>query len=248
MASLQAVIFDLWNTLIADPPEAGHRREELRLAGLRRALTSHGLSYSGDDVERAYRSLLEEMAARQARGRDLSLERRVMYFLSKLAPEAAKSPALAADAAEAFVAAAGELPPPVQPGALEAVRALREAGLRVGLISNTGPSPGRGLRHVLRGHGLLRYFDVLTFSDEVGLCKPAPRIYRRTLEALGVGPSATAFVGDDPELDVAGPMRAGMWTVQVSERSLDGVRPHARIGRLDELLEGLQSLGLLADS
>jgi len=245
MARLQAVIFDLWNTLIADPPDAIDGREALRLAGLRRVLAAHGLPNDPPSVGAAYRALLDEMAARQARGRDLSLERRVTLLLSKLAPKAAVTPTLLHDAAEVFVAAARELLPPVCPNAVEVVRALKEAGVRVGLISNTGPTPGPGLRPVLTHHGLLPYFDVLTFSDEVGVCKPAPSIYRRTLAALGAPPSATAFVGDDPELDVAGPRRAGMWTVQVGERSSDGVRPHARIGRMDELSEALGSLGLL---
>ena len=248
MARLQAVIFDLWNTLIADPPDTIDRRDEIRLAGLSRVLEVHGLPHRAEAVSDACRAMREEMAARHARGRDLSLEKRVTFLLSKLSPSGSVSPALLAEAMDVFVEAARTLLPSACPGALDGLRAVRGSGLRIGLISNTGQTPGRGLRPVLEAHGFLPHFDALTFSDEVGLAKPAPSIYRRTLAALGVRPSATAFVGDDPELDVAGPLRLGMWTVQVGERESDGVRPHARIGRLDELAEALKSLRLLDGS
>lgn len=252
MAPLQAVIFDLWNTLVADPPELTGRREALRLERLGEAVAAH-LPLEGSQaqqvVESAYRAMLEEMSVQHRLGRDLSLEERVVLLLSRVSPEASASPALVEDAMEAFVASPQAIPPAVQPGALEAVLALRKAGVRIGLISNTGPSPGRGLRPVLQAHGLLPHFDVLTFSDEVGVCKPAPEIFQRTLAALDVSPSSTAFIGDDPELDVAGPLRVGMWTVQVGERSIqgpaDGLRPHARIKSMDELTGALKSLGLL---
>ncbi len=245
MAPLQAVLFDIWNTLIADTPALTERREALRLEGVTRALAAGGQPHQREAVESAYRALLEEMAAQHTHGRDLSLEERVCLLLSKAAPENAVSPALIRDVSQAFVRPAQSVPPPLQPGALEAVRNLREAGLRIGLISNTGPSPGRALRHVLQWHGLLPHFDALTFSDEVGVCKPASEVFQRTLAALGAAPGAAVFVGDDPELDVAGPLRVGMWTVQVGERGSDCVRPHARISHLGELSEALQSLGLL---
>ena len=68
---------------------------------------------------------------------------------------------------------------------------------------------------------------------------------QRALDALGVRAEEAAFLGDTPQLDVVGPMRIGMWSVQIGERSLDGAEPHARISRLSELFPALESLRLL---
>ena len=90
---------------------------------------------------------------------------------------------------------------------------------------------------------MLPLLDVATFSDEAGECKPAPGIFHRTLAALGIKPQEAVFVGDTPELDVTGPQRVGMWTVQVGELAQDSVRPDARIAALSELPAALHSLG-----
>jgi putative hydrolase of the HAD superfamily len=117
--------------------------------------------------------------------------------------------------------------------------------LIIGLISNTGITPGYVLRGLLADYGLLPYFRILTFSDEARLAKPAEEIFRCTLEALEVQAAEAVFVGDMPELDVVGPQAVRMWAVQVGDRQLDGVRPHARIDGLPELFPALERLGLV---
>ena len=72
--------------------------------------------------------------------------------------------------------------PDITPGAVEAVRELRARGLRLGLISNTGRTPGRVLRRLLEDADLLPCFDVLVFSDEARVRKPAAAIFRRVLD------------------------------------------------------------------
>jgi putative hydrolase of the HAD superfamily len=46
----------------------------------------------------------------------------------------------------------------------------------------------------------------------VGFRKPDPRIFGRTLEALGVTPARALHVGDNPDDDVAGARGCGMRT------------------------------------
>jgi len=101
-------------------------------------------------------------------------------------------------------------------GALEAVAKLRGAGLKLGVISDTGFSPGRVLRGFLSRAGLLHRFEraALTFSDEVGVPKPNPRIFRAALDALGVEPRQAVHVGDLRATDVAGARALGMGSVR----------------------------------
>jgi FMN phosphatase YigB (HAD superfamily) len=249
LPTLRAVIFDLWGTLLTDTPELSGERQRARLEGLAPALAGGGFSYGPAEVERAYRQAAEESQRLQAAGRDLPSADRAALFLRQLDRELAAraTPELLAALERSPIEAARRFFPPLLiPGAVETLEAVRRAGRRTGLISNTGATPGPALRPVLAGHGLLALLDVATFSDEAGECKPAPGIFRRTLSALGVEPAEAVFVGDTPELDVVGPQQVGMWTVQVGEVVRDGVCPHARILALSELPVALRSLGFTA--
>jgi epoxide hydrolase-like predicted phosphatase len=77
---------------------------------------------------------------------------------------------------------------------LDLVARVKELGLKTAVLSNTITA------HVAHNKkkGLYAPFDVLVFSNEVGLNKPDAAIYRHTLEQLGLSdrPEATFFVDD----------------------------------------------------
>lgn len=105
--------------------------------------------------------------------------------------------------AEVFGTAILHYPPVPIEGALEAVRAAA-ACRPVGLICDSGLSPGSSLRVLMDRHGFTEYFRVLTFSDEVGVSKPQAPMFDRTAEALGVAPSEMLHIGDLEPTDIAG--------------------------------------------
>ena len=72
---------------------------------------------------------------------------------------------------------------------VDAVRAVRGAGLKTGLISN---SWGLGIYD----RAPTELFDVAVISGEVGLHKPQPEIYRLACERLEVAPAEAVFVDD----------------------------------------------------
>ena len=67
-----------------------------------------------------------------------------------------------------------------------------------------------GLAGLLEDAGLLPCFDILAFSDEAGVRKPAAAIFRRVLEQAGTDPADAVHVGDDAVTDVAGARGIGM--------------------------------------
>lgn len=91
------------------------------------------------------------------------------------------------------------------------LEALRDRGLKVGLVSNA-LDPPHLLHRDLEQMGVARRLDVAVFSSEVGWRKPHPAIFERALDALGVAPGATLFVGDTLATDVAGAAALGMHT------------------------------------
>jgi epoxide hydrolase-like predicted phosphatase len=89
---------------------------------------------------------------------------------------------------------------------VRAVRAARTAGVRTGLISNSWGTS----RYP---HGLLtELFDGIVLSGDVGIRKPAPRIYELGAEAIGLPPDRCVFVDDLP-FNLAPAEELGMATV-----------------------------------
>jgi putative hydrolase of the HAD superfamily len=74
---------------------------------------------------------------------------------------------------------------------VEAVRAVKAAGVPTGLISNSW-----GGTSYDRVRDPAELFDAMIISGEVGLHKPEPEIFRLGAERLGVAPGACVFVDD----------------------------------------------------
>lgn len=131
-----------------------------------------------------------------------------------------------------------DFPPDLLPGAQEVLERLRRQGYWIGLISDTGATPGRVLREMLRQQELLHLFDWLTFSDETGVAKAHVQAYRHTLRALGALPSQALHVGDRPDADIRGAHAAGMHAALLLENS----DRREGIGEADIVLERLSDL------
>jgi HAD superfamily hydrolase (TIGR01549 family) len=87
---------------------------------------------------------------------------------------------------------------------LPVLAALREQGLKIGLVSNTG----RDLAAFIEHHSL--DVDAAVSSGAHGKTKPHPAIFQAALEQLGVSAEEAAMVGDSPEDDVEGARALGM--------------------------------------
>jgi putative hydrolase of the HAD superfamily len=101
-------------------------------------------------------------------------------------------------------------------GAVDDLRALREAGIRTALVCDTGLTPGRVVRDFLHDLGLLPYLEFCAFSDEVGEPKPNPGIFKAALAAIDTDPSDAVHVGDLLRTDVHGARDAGMKTIRIT--------------------------------
>ncbi len=97
------------------------------------------------------------------------------------------------------------------PGARELLDALRGV-VPLGLVTN-GISEVQRSRLALSGVG--EYFDSVTISDEAGIQKPDPEIFRMALEALraAAGPRSgdrVIMIGDGLHSDIRGAIAAGI--------------------------------------
>lgn len=102
-------------------------------------------------------------------------------------------------------------------GARACLQALRDAGLRVGVLANQPASA----REDLERAGLIGLCDHVWLSDAVGMAKPDPAFFRLALSMWSLPPGNVAYVGDRPDNDVAPAKALGMHTVRLR------VGPHA---------------------
>ncbi len=115
---------------------------------------------------------------------------------------------------------------------------LREQGVKLGLVSNTG----RDLDEFVAHHHL--QVDAALGSRAFGRTKPHPTIFREVLQRLGVEPADAAMVGDSPEDDVEGAHAAGIEQAFLLDR--DGRYPEVA-DRLPDLYALPAALGLRVD-
>ena len=96
------------------------------------------------------------------------------------------------------------------------VRALKERGLPVGLVTN--------LREDINAHcrrlGLEPYLKFALTSEMVGFPKPDPRIFQAALDKISVKADEAIFVGDQYRIDVAGARNAGIHPILIDRYDL----------------------------
>jgi beta-phosphoglucomutase len=113
---------------------------------------------------------------------------------------------------------------------LPALEALARLGMPVAVVSNWGTElPG-----LLQRLDLLRFFEFVIVSAELGLAKPDPRIFEPAVAQAGVEPGRLLYVGDHVGDDVEGAWAAGLDAVLVDRYER---HPAAHCARIDSLLE-----------
>jgi putative hydrolase of the HAD superfamily len=103
---------------------------------------------------------------------------------------------------------------------------LKRQGYRLAVVSNWDPS----LENLLRGLGLLPYFDEVLSSAAVGYRKPNPTIFELAGERLGIPAAQCAHVGDNVEADGDGAAAASVHPV-ILDRAGTLEKEEARTGR-----------------
>lgn len=230
---IKAIFFDVGNTLLNT---AAHTSETCR-----QFLHKHGQPRSLDEIRAAMRAAdLAHEAHYHALHDDwarpdtilalwLRYYRRVFDRLAITDPDAGLAHALIAWYG---TSAAWQPFPDVH----DALAMLAARGLRMGAISDWGPS----LTGILHAHGLSRYLDFVLASGNIGFCKPHPQLYRLALQRADVQPDEALHVGDSYYADVRGARAVGITPVLIDRRghtaSLDCMVIHS----LHEIMDLLQ--------
>jgi putative hydrolase of the HAD superfamily len=135
----------------------------------------------------------------------------------------------------------------VEPGTHEMLAALRDAGVKLAIVSNTF-IPGYVLDRHLQHEGLLDFFPVRIYSSNVRYQKPHKKIFRIAMQQIGVEPSRAIFIGDLLKKDIKGARRCGMRTVwkpahHESHPAETKHKADIRIRQITQLPEILRGMG-----
>jgi putative hydrolase of the HAD superfamily len=192
---LRAVLFDFGDTLFGR-------------TGAHRAIVHAAYGLGVDVDETTARDLWAEIQTRArtpeelAKGRDLSPEAHRECWTTLYSPLDVLATGLGEALYDREIDPLGWEP---FLDAKAALRALRTASVPVGVVSDTGWD----IRPVFAVHGLDELVEVFVLSCEHGVAKPARRLFEAACEGLGMAPSATLMVGDNPLTD-GGAVEAGL--------------------------------------
>ena len=200
---VKAISFDFWESLF------GFVSEDVlsRVRGERTKLLAELLNRPVDEVDRYYTEAAVELSQwRERTGFEFSVRDLMSRFLQKAnAPEE-----LVDRCCEIFTEAIRKHFPGPNPGAADVVKELHSMGLKLAITSNT--IHGTLEEELLKEWGLDRYFCVKALSCRLGVRKPRREIFSWVALRLGVNPSSVLHIGDDPEADVEGALKAGFWS------------------------------------
>jgi HAD superfamily hydrolase (TIGR01549 family) len=213
VSQFEAVLFDAGDTLI-------------RLSGngeklLHRAAATLGVDrLDPEEVAHVWRQVLDRSSTAEelAKGRDLSnaRHREVWTALYDAAGCERLAPGLTDELYALTVSARSW---EVFPDTLPTLKAVRDRGLKVGIVSDTGFD----LRPAMDLLGLSPFLDTVVMSFEHGICKPAASVFLTACDQLQVLPERTLMVGDNPLTD-SGAVAAGMYVFLLPRPQKTGPR------------------------
>lgn len=240
---MRAVLFDLDDTLF------DHRYSSR--AGLARLQAAHPClaRWPSGEIEQAHSSILEEQHARVVRG-EVSVDQARRERFRRLFADAGETLGdeeiadVASQYRDEYLAARRPI------SGATALLARLKPYARIGVVTNNVVSEQIAkIQHC----GLEPFIDVLVASEEAGVAKPDPEIFRLAVERLGCAPEETLMVGDSWEMDILGAQAAGLeriWfnphnrpcpdaSLAVEIRSLEPTESIARLllGTSDLMLE-----------
>ena len=121
------------------------------------------------------------------------------------------------------------------PYAIELLEYLKAKDYRLFVLSN-GFTETQYRK--LRSGGLESYFDRIVLSDEIGVTKPNPELFRYALEVTGSQIDDTLMIGDNYGADIMGACNSGWGQIYYNPENVPvtGVIPDYMVGDLRDIM------------
>lgn len=204
---LTAVFLDLDDTL----SDELHHMRSAYAASLRQLSNRLTPSQAEETLDR-YMEIATDLYRRTAWD-ELTREHRVELALKRanIAPDAQLPAAIVRGYSENYHEGMRLLP--------GAKRLLKAAERRRTCLITNGQTDRQ--RENLRRLSIDASFDHILISEEIGIRKPDPAIFRRALDLTGANPDQAVMIGDNAIADIAGAAALGIRTIWVNLHSWD---------------------------
>ena len=163
-SNIKAATFDLWETLLFERDGYSARRSYARCRNLVNALRKLGVEVSVEKVDFALKKMISSLLNIWDTNRDVAHLEQIKLLMKTLFEDSVSlKEEWIESLSSAYVSALFEVPPYLNPDACEVLQWLKSQNKYVGIICNTGLTPGFGLRRFLEKEGVARYIDVMIF-------------------------------------------------------------------------------------
>jgi putative hydrolase of the HAD superfamily len=215
--NINAVTFDLWETLLLETDGANARRTDARCEELRQTLDKLGVKVPATRIESALKQTMLTLVDVWETNKDVACQDQIRSIIKSASNDSITlREEWIDDLTSAYIRPVFTVPPYLNPDAREALQWLKSRKKLIGLICNTGLTPGIGLRRLLEKEKVAQYFDLMLFSEEIGIRKPDPRIFHLVAEKLDISPSEAVHIGDNLKSDIWGAQKAGFRAIHLS--------------------------------
>jgi len=230
---IQAITFDLWNTLFNNKDY-----REQRISDFFQILQEYRASLSHESFIKVFdeKFHFSEVTFEEINYRHIYTEDRILRVLKKLNIEISQSDL--EKLKDKFESVMLQDPPTLKKGVKSTLNALT-LDFKIGLISNTGVTPGTIISKVLERYNILHFFDTTIYSDETGYFKPHPKMFKLPLKKMNCKPKHTIHVGDKLETDVTGAKDFNMVTIWFNDSDKpksNEIIPDYEIKQISEIL------------
>ncbi|MCG6917198.1 MAG: HAD-IA family hydrolase [Deltaproteobacteria bacterium] len=216
MQNIKAIGFDLFNTLITMEFQA----LKDALTRLTSSLRENGFAIEHNDfVEAHSEAVLDFLEQTKRDGKESHNRFWISTALAKLGHEVPPDNPHISTAVDTYFSAFIQHAKLI-PGTKEMLTTLRQ-NYRIGLLSNFTHPPAAN--QIIAELDLEPFFEVVLISGDLGYRKPHLSVFEALIDHFGVEKEEIAFVGDDPEADVAGALGAGLqpvWTTYVRDNNI----------------------------
>lgn len=208
--SVRAVTFDLWETLLFEKDGWNQRRMNARCQNLAQALGKLGKRIPIEQFASAFNQMTPWLESIWENNREVTHLDQIQFIIKTASDGAINlKKEWTSQLSSAYISAIFEVPPILNPHTQKVLQLLEDQNKLIGIVCNTGLTPGIGLRKFLAKEGVGDYFDLMLFSDEAGVRKPNPEIFQIAARKLQVKPCNIVHVGDNLKSDVWGAQNAG---------------------------------------
>lgn len=237
---LKLVSFDFWCTLVCFNLEELNKMKLKRAKDFHIALSERGYKFDEKTVSRAIKDARIELdETRSKTNKEFTTEQTVEVILDKLGIK--NDYETQNKLADVYSTAMLNMGITLQPGAIKVLEEIRQKQIKIGLISNT--EHGIVEQTLLKKFNIAQFFNLLIFSCELGIRKPASEIFNKLLLELDTKSINAVHVGDRLIDDVWGAKRIGMKAIYLKP-SIDYhekqiVKPDITIGKFIQLPSAL---------